>query len=331
MEYLQIFSYISLLLLYFNVCRAEDFKVNVTIGYNVATTIIVDQSGKGNFNTIQSAIDSIPSQNSQWTRIQISPGIYIEKVTIPIDKPYIYLEGADRKLTSIEWNDHADTADSVTFTSFSDNIVAKGITFKNTYNHPVSPDVVGVVQAVAARILGDKTAFYKCAFLGVQDTLWDDQGRHYFHKCYIEGAIDFIFGNGQSIYEKCVINYSIGEYGPESYGYITAHGRDSDDDPSGYVFKNCKFTGNGKAYLGRSWRPFARVIIADSVLLEVVEPQGWADMTYVEYNCMGPGADTSKRVPWEKKLSEVELSQFTKISFIDNEGWIANLPVLVMY
>jgi pectin methylesterase-like acyl-CoA thioesterase len=76
MEYLQIFSYISLLLLYFNVCRAEDFKVNVTIRYNVATTIIVDQSGKGNFNTIQSAIDSIPSQNSQWTRIQISPGIY---------------------------------------------------------------------------------------------------------------------------------------------------------------------------------------------------------------------------------------------------------------
>lgn len=53
-----------------------------------------------------------------------------EKVTIPIDKPYIYLEGADRKLTSIEWNDHADTADSVTFTSFSDNIVAKDITFK---------------------------------------------------------------------------------------------------------------------------------------------------------------------------------------------------------
>lgn len=55
--------------------------------------------------------------------------------------------------------------------------------------------------ALAARIYGDKSAFFECGFEGLQDTLWDVQGRHYFLGCYIEGAVDFIFGNGRSYYE----------------------------------------------------------------------------------------------------------------------------------
>ena len=58
-----------------------------------------------------------------------------------------------------------------------------------------------VKQAVAAYIKGDKSAFYGCSFVGLQDTLWDVQGRHYFNNCYIQGAIDFIFGDAQSFYE----------------------------------------------------------------------------------------------------------------------------------
>ena len=57
------------------------------------------------------------------------------------------------------------------------------------------------MPAVAARISGDQSAFRECGFLGYQDTLLDDKGEHYFILCTIEGAVDFIFGNGQSIYE----------------------------------------------------------------------------------------------------------------------------------
>lgn len=57
------------------------------------------------------------------------------------------------------------------------------------------------VPAVAARIYGDKSSFYDCGFVGYQDTLWDVEGRHHFKNCFIEGAVDFIFGNGQSYYE----------------------------------------------------------------------------------------------------------------------------------
>lgn len=56
-------------------------------------------------------------------------------------------------------------------------------------------------QAVAFRIDGDKAQFYRVAFYGAQDTLYDKKGRHYFKDCYIQGSIDFVFGDGQSYYE----------------------------------------------------------------------------------------------------------------------------------
>ena len=54
---------------------------------------------------------------------------------------------------------------------------------------------------MAARISGDKCAFYNCNFIGFQDTVWDELGRHYFKNCMIVGAVDFIFGDGQSYYQ----------------------------------------------------------------------------------------------------------------------------------
>lgn len=56
-------------------------------------------------------------------------------------------------------------------------------------------------KGVALRVAGDKAAFYGCRMLSYQDTLLDDVGRHYYKNCYIEGVIDFIFGNAASLFE----------------------------------------------------------------------------------------------------------------------------------
>jgi len=61
-------------------------------------------------------------------------------------------------------------------------------------------------QAVALRISADRCAFYSCRILGYQDTVLDESGKHYFQYCYIEGAIDFICGNGKSIYKNCELH-----------------------------------------------------------------------------------------------------------------------------
>lgn len=60
-------------------------------------------------------------------------------------------------------------------------------------------------QAVALKIEGDQCAFYGCGFYGAQDTLLDDRGRHFFKNCFIQGSIDFIFGNGRSLYQVKII------------------------------------------------------------------------------------------------------------------------------
>ncbi|XP_022999575.1 putative pectinesterase 52 [Cucurbita maxima] len=202
-------------------------------------------------------------------------------------------------------------------------------------------------QALAARIYGDKSAFISCGFKGFQDTLWDVKGRHYFKSCYVEGAIDFIFGNGQSVYQDCMIHVNVGLLPEVNQGYITAQGRQSAKDLSGFVFKQCTIMGSGKAFLGRAYGPFSRVIFEDTNMGNVVAPEGWnawnfrgkeKNFMYIELNSRGIGSSPSKRVPWAKTQSSPskgvswaktqgasQLNSYSVESFINQDGWIPKL------
>ncbi|KAI6692346.1 hypothetical protein NL676_020056 [Syzygium grande] len=245
-----------------------------------STTIVVDWSGQGQFTTVQKAVDSIPAPNSVWTRVLVRPGFYKEKVTIPSDKPCIVLEGNTERDTIIEWSSAGEVDQSATFTLYADNFKAKNIGFKNTYNELTRRgDWNSIKPAPAFQVTTDKVSFYSCAFISVQDTLTDYQGRHYFNSCYIEGAADFIWGGGQSIYQGCRINASTAILGGLA-GYITAQGRNSLKDPSGYVFDRCYVVGTGPVYLGRAYRPHARVVFHKTDLSNIIVPKGWDPWLY---------------------------------------------------
>ncbi|VVB03599.1 unnamed protein product [Arabis nemorensis] len=297
---------------------AEDYSGqlanNVTVDLNqLANTITVDLNGAGDCETVQSAIDSIPDLNQDWIRILIKSGTYIEKVTIPKDKGFIYMQGEGIEKTIIAYDDHQSTDTSPTFTAFSDDIIISGITIKNTYNIGLDSTSVAtpIKPAVAAR--------------------------HYYRRCVISGAIDFIFGYAQTIFEKCTVNVTVGIYAPDrAYGTITAQGRQSPTDNGGFVFKDCTVTGNGKALLGRAWEPYARVIFYRSNFCDSILPIGWdawrakgkeGDTTFVEYGCTGAGSDTSQRVPWLKKDSENEVLSLTNVNSIDQDYWLNRLPI----
>ncbi|KAJ4976448.1 hypothetical protein NE237_001554 [Protea cynaroides] len=250
------------------ICSALDCELNV-IG-----TITVDKLGTGNFTTIQGAIVSVLFNNNRWIRISIKPGIYIEGVRIDQHKPCILLEG--------KYYEHVNDGTLIILD-----------------NHQVDPSVYH-------QIVGDKASFRSCGFFSLQDTLWDQNGRHYFNQCYIQGAVDFIFGRGQSIYEGCIVN-------------VTAQGLKPSNDLAMVVFKNANVVGNGLAYLGRAYGPYSRVIFVRSFLSQVVVPQGWDAWNYTghEIKLHWTRSDTSKCVTWEKKISDSQLMDLTQISFID--------------
>ncbi|KAL9224550.1 hypothetical protein vseg_000574 [Gypsophila vaccaria] len=301
------------------------------------TLTVSKNPSEGDFTTIQDAIDSLPIINLVRVAIMVKAGIYEEKVNIPQLKAFVSIEGEGADNTIVQWGDTAQTIGpngrplgtfgSATFAVNSPYFIAKNITFKNTYPAP-GPGEIGK-QAVAFRISADTAAFIACKFLGAQDTLYDQVGRHYYKDCYIEGTVDFIFGNALSLFEGCEVHAIA-----RKLGAVTAQGRHSMLDDTGFSFVNCRVTGSGILYLGRAWGPFSRVVFAYTYMDNIIIPKGWSDwgdpnrdMTvfYGQYKCTGPGADFASRVAWSKELTDDEAKPFLSLSFIDGSEWIIDL------
>lgn len=138
--------------------------------------------------------------------------------------------------------------------------------------------------------------FYNCSFLSSQDTLYTGgkDSHSYYKNCFIEGQTDYIFGDGDIVFDNCELSwkgYSTGSTG----GYITAN---KDEAANGYLFRNCTVTGNEKltvtpGYFGRNWGEKAKAAFVNTKLetADIITGEAWATMNgnvananYKEYN-----------------------------------------------
>lgn len=301
--------------------------------------IVVSKDGKGDFTTIQQAIDAVDNNSSLRTKIVIKAGIYKEKIVIPESKGALLLEGENPAKTIITYDDFASkknaegkeigTTGSATLFIYSNDFSAKNISFENSSGR--------VGQAVAVLTSGDRIAFENCRFLGNQDTLYlkgaqdlqdkKKPSRNYFKNCYIEGTTDYIFGAGTAVFENCVI------YSKETASYVTAASTPQENE-FGFVFINSQITGNTKeysVYLGRPWRPFAKTVYIDCKLNSTIKPEGWhnwskpdAEKTtfYAESNSKGQGANAGQRVSWSHQLTPQERKKYTTENILKGkDGW----------
>lgn len=290
--------------------------------------ITVARDGSGQYSTVQAAIDSVPSSNSQPTQIRIQPGTYYEKLLV--DRPNLTFCGETGKTaaTVLTYDDTADTPDGNggtlgTSGSTSISIKADDISFENlTLENSHGPGI----QAVAVRIAADRVQFRNTRFLGNQDTLYVHSGSQYFRDCYVEGTVDYIFGGATAVFDNCVIHSVDGGTA------ITAPSTDQ-ARPYGIVFLGGQVTASSavsddSVALGRNWRPYGSATYLGVDLASHIAPEGWRPMggnsldtaRFAEYQNTGPGADTSQRVSQSRQLSYSEAENYTVDNIFD--AWV---------
>lgn len=294
------------------------------------TTLVVAADGTGQFKTVQEAINAVPQMTSRTnhTVIRVKPGVYKELIYVQREKRYVRLVGEDAEKTVITFDLNAnlmgkDGKPIGTFRTPStyvdaDDFTAENITFEN------SAGPVG--QALALRVDGDRAVFRRCRFLGWQDTILLNRGRHYFEDCYIAGHVDFIFGAATAFFERCHIHCL-------KDGYITAAST-PEQESFGFVFSHCRVTGESpavKTYLGRPWRAFASVTFLETEMSEVVRSEGWHNWNqperektarYAEYASRGAGANPKGRVAWARRLTAAEAKAITVEKVLAGaDGW----------
>lgn len=266
--------------------------------------------------------------------ISIAPGTYRE--VLKIDKPNIHLRSpySDPSRTVIVFDNSAgstgSTLRSATVEVSGDNFSAGNLTFANDFNrtHPQLPQGS---QALAIAVTGDRAIFRNMRFLGNQDTVYAAKKRQYFVDSYIEGNVDFIFGDARAVFENCEIHSN-----RRSGGYITAQGKSDARQDNGYVFNHCRLTaepGVEHVWLGRPWRPYATVIFLNTEMGAFIEPEGWREwhtgetrymetVFYAEYNSTGPGAHPGEREPHTRRLTAAEAAAYeTKRYLAGADGW----------
>ncbi len=291
---------------------------------------VVAADGSGQYRSLQDAISAAPMRTGRndapWV-IAVKPGTYKERIYVQRERGNIVVRGADAATTVVTFDLHAnlpgpDGKPIGTFRTPTLQIDGDGMVWENlTIANSAGP----VGQALALRADGDRLVFRKCRFLGWQDTILVNRGRHYFEDCYIEGHVDFIFGAATAYFARCHV-HAVGD------GYITAASTPEGTE-YGFVFADGRITGAAgvKTYLGRPWRNYARTIFLRTEMAATVRPEGWdnwnkptAEQTtfYAEFGSTGPGAAAGKRAAWSKPLTAAEAAALTPARVLGGtDGW----------
>ena len=278
-------------------------------------------------DSVGAALAAAPAAATRPWRIRIARGRWHEKLIIT--KPNIHLVGDDRRASILSFDAAAGhlrpdgkvwgTTGCASLIVRAPDFAARNLTIENTFDYvgeitrsmPTLPPIgANGAQAVALMLDrgADRCRFERVDLHGHQDTLFVDVGRSRFSDCTISGSVDFIFGAGQCVLERCEV---ISRYRPgkERQGFIVAPSTLRTQE-FGIVLRGCRLARerevpDASVALGRPWRhsrTFAdgsygdpdissQAAFIDCWMDAHIDALGWEAMRYPNRN--------GERVPYE--------------------------------
>lgn len=322
------------------------------------------------FATIQAALEAAPKDESQLYRIRVSQGRYKEKLSIT--RSNLEIRGESTANTLIYFDAYAGnsrayradnwgTPGSATVSINAANVHVADLTIENTFDF-LSNDALGnterITDSQAVALLldsdSDKVSFSHVTLNGYQDTLFAHGQRAYFYQSTISGNVDFIFGQGNVVFDQSTIvsrprNSTIAE--GDIHSYITAPSTNIAQE-YGLTFLDCTLTREAgvpdqSITLGRPWHPtttfpdgryadpdaIGKAVFIRTYMDRHINTQGWSSMPgtapdgtksriftpeesrFFEYQSTGPGAVINVQRP---QLTEEQAAQYSlKNIFVD--------------
>ncbi|KAF9005530.1 pectin lyase-like protein [Cyathus striatus] len=203
-----------------------------------------------------------------------------------------------------------------------------------------------ISQALVTDISYANASFYGCSFASYQDTWYTGRnGSTYVVDSVIFGQTDYVFGFGTAWFQNIVLaNRACGG------GLVAWKGTNLTDAPGnryGAYISDSKIIRSpdanatavtaDKCFLGRPWNDLATTVFLSTFMDDSIRPEGWTPFDsarpvimnttfYAEFNStgdLGPGGNTTARIPLEHLLTADQAKNFTidKV-FLEHPGWI---------
>lgn len=265
--------------------------------------------------------------------IHLAPGVYRQKTVIRT--PELTVVGSGAGKTRIVFDDYARKRDDqgfeyITFRTYTLAVCADGVCMEHlsVINDAGGPEEKG--QQVALSVVGTRFSMKNCTLTSTQDTLFlgplptdlverydgflaDELRREghmtqHFQDCTVEGTVDFIFGCGEAIFERCRIR-SLAD--SRNIGYIAAPAH-SREQKQGFEFLDCHLTrsegvAEGSIYLARPWRDYGMAAFRNCSMQAHIAPEGfdkWNDTQRDKTARFHESPPVPGRVPWINRREE---------------------------
>lgn len=307
--------------------------------------LVVAADGRGDFNTVQGALDFVPDRPSRRVTIFIRDGNY-EEIVYFRNKSNLTILGEDREKTVVFYannevfNPHPSNIATNewpgTFPSRRAAFMGDNSTGIHLVNLTIKTTARG--QAEGLLLMGDKNILSHVTVVGSGDAL-QVNGPVYITDSLIVGDGDSILGRGPAFFNRCEM---------ESNGVFMWIRNTAANH--GNVFLNCSFKKRGAGVTelarapinnGRGY-PNAEAVLIHAKL-EGISPAGWgamgtdtSNMHFWEYNSTnlsdGKPVDVSQRNPGSKQLTK-EKDAATIANYSNPEyvlGWAPAMAPIIL-